>query len=340
MREAMARAEVGDDVFGDDPTVNALQERVASLLGKEAALFVPSGTMANQVALRAQSSHGDEIILHREAHIFEHESGATAALAGLSMRTFDTPDGTLPEEIEPHLHLSDDPHMAPTTIVAWENTQNGCGGVVVPQSNIEAVTSRARGAANNAGRTIRFHLDGARLMNAAVRSGQSAAELASPFDTVSLCLSKGLGAPVGSLVAGDAKSIGRAWRFRKMYGGGMRQVGILAAAGLYALDHHVDRLAEDHRRARRLAEALARHPDVHIDLERVHTNLVYFSLAPDHPLAAHGADGVPALVGRLAERGVQITGDATRMRAVTHLDVDDDAIERAIGLFIDVLARI
>lgn len=337
MRDAMRAAEVGDDVFGDDPTVNLLQDRVAALLGKERALFVPSGTMANQLAVRAQTRHGDEILLHHKAHIYNYESGAAAALAGVSIRTFDTRDGTLPEDIAGHLHLNDDPHFAPTTLVCFENTNNGCGGVVVPQAAIEATAASARAAAGQAGKPIRLHLDGARLFNAAVASGRTVSALAAPFDTVSICLSKGLGAPVGSVLAGDAATIARAYRFRKMYGGGMRQAGVLAAAGLHALEHHVARLADDHRRARRLAEALAAIEGVSVDLDRVQTNLVYFDLAAEHPLASWYSGDTPGVVGRLAEHGVRVVGSPTRLRAVTHLDVDDADIDHAIDVFGRVL---
>ncbi len=330
----MARAPVGDDVFRDDPTVLALEHEVALRLGKESGLFVPSGTMANQLALRSLTRPGDEVLLHHRAHIFNYESGAGAALAGVSLRTFDTADGTLPPEaVAGALHLSDDPHFAPTTLVCFENTNNGCGGRIVPEDNVRAVVDAVRPHG------IRMHLDGARLFNAAVGSGREPAELAAPFDTTSVCLSKGLGAPVGSVLTGDRDIIAAAYRFRKMYGGAMRQAGYLAAAGLYAIAHHVDRLADDHRRAKHLASELAALPAVEVDVDGVHTNLVYFDLDPDHPLASWGDDWTPGLVTSLAERGVAITGSPTRLRAVTHLDVDDDDIERALAAFRDALSR-
>lgn len=337
MRDAMHAAPVGDDVFGDDPTINALQERAAELLGKERALFVPSGTMANQLAIRAQTRHGDEIVLHDKAHIYNYEGGAAAALAGVSMRTFDTSDGSLPTGIRAHLHLNDDPHFAPTSLVCFENTNNGCGGVIVPQDNVEAVAAAARAAADEAGKPMRLHLDGARLFNAAVGAGTDVRTLAAPFDTVSVCLSKGLGAPVGSLLAGDAATIARAYRFRKMYGGGMRQAGVLAAAGLHALEHHVDRLADDHARARKLALALSEIDGVTVDLDRAQTNLVYFDLDGEHPLASWYSGDTPMVVQRLAERGVLVVGSPARLRAVTHLDIDDAALDRAITVFREVL---
>lgn len=334
MRQAMFDAPLGDDVFGDDPSVNALEAEAAELLGKERALFVPSGTMANQLALRAQTRPGDEAVVHAKSHIFNYESGGAPALSGLSLRPIDSADGTLPlDAIDGALHLSDDPHFAPTTLLCLENTVNGCGGVVLPAGYAELATGLVRAHG------IRAHLDGARLMNAVVASRRSAADIAAPFDTVSLCLSKGLGAPVGSVLAGDAPTIKRAWRFRKMFGGGMRQAGVLAAAGRHALRHHVERLADDHRRARELAEALAELPGVRVDLERVQTNLVYFGLDDDHPLARVDEQHRSALVVALAERGVLITGGIHRLRAVTHLDVDDDGLARAIDAFRAVLSR-
>ncbi len=333
MWDAMRAAELGDDVFGDDPTVNALQERVATLLGKERALFVPSGTMANQLAVRAQTQPGDEVVLHHKAHIFNYEGGGASALAGVQLRPIDSPDGTLPVDIEPHLHLSDDPHFAPTSLLCFEDTNNGCGGVVVPPENIAEVTRRARAAAEQAGKTMRFHLDGARLFNAHVASGRPLRDMAAPFDTISVCMSKALGAPLGSVLAGDAATIGRAYRFRKMYGGGMRQAGVVAAAGLFALEHHVAGLADDHRRATALATALDALPSTSVALDRVHTNLVYFDLDPAHAMAQLDDAGQPRLVRALAERGILITGSATRYRAVTHLNVNDAGIDRAIDAF-------
>jgi threonine aldolase len=308
----------------------ALERRVASLLGKEAALYVPSGTMANQLAIRVHTRPGDEVISHAGAHLYNYESGAQAALAGIAIRPIASGDGSLPlEQVRASLHLSDDPHFAPTSLICFENTHNGCGGAVVPPENVTAVAALARA------HDIALHLDGARLMNAAEAAGETPASLAMPFDTVSICLSKGLGAPVGSVLAGPHREITQALRFRKMYGGAMRQAGVLAAAGLYALDHHVERLRDDHRRARRLAEALAVTPGYLIDLAQVQTNLIYFDLDPNHGL---GRAGGSALVVRLAEEGIFITGGAHRLRAVTHLDVDDDGLDRAIASFRRVAA--
>ena len=325
MREVMAQAPVGDDVFRDDPSILDLERRAAALLGKESALFVPSGTMANQLAIRAHTRAGDEVIAHAGCHILNYESGGAAALAGVTIRPVTSADGTLPmEQVLGLIHQTDDPHYAPTTLICMENTHNGAGGRILPEDNWATVTQHARE------RGIATHLDGARLMNAAVGSGRPARELAAPFDTVSLCLSKGLGAPVGSLIAGPSQVIARAYRFRKMYGGGMRQAGILAAAGSHALEHHVERLVEDHRRARQLAESFDRIEGLSVDLESVQTNLVYFDIEAGHPLAKPDPGGAPALVRRLADEGVWITGGAHRMRAVTHLDVDDRDVERTI----------
>ncbi len=332
MLEAMVRAPLGDDVFGDDPTVNRLQTHVAELLGKERALFVPSGTMANQLAVRAHTRAGDEILLHHRSHIYNYEGGGAAALAGVSLRTIKSSDGSLPVDVvDASLHLSTDPHFAPTSLVCFENTNNGCGGVIVPQDNIAAVMQLVGDRAAKSGNTIGFHLDGARLFNAQAASGTPVRELAAGFDTVSICLSKGLGAPVGSVLAGSDALIQRAYRFRKMYGGGMRQAGVLAAAGLHAVEHHVAGLTDDHRRAKELAVGFAAIDGVHVDLESVQSNLVYFDLSADHPLAGIGEDHLPLLVGRLLnEHGVMITGSPTRLRAVLHLGIDDDAVAATI----------
>lgn len=328
MREAMRVAPVGDDVFGDDPTVIALERRVATLLGKEAALYVPSGTMANQLAVRVHCRPGDEAIVHRGCHILNHEGGAAAALSGVTLRTLDSADGSLePEAVQAALQLDDDPHHSPTALVALENTHNACGGVVVPQANAIALAALLRPLG------VKLHLDGARLANAAMASGLSLAELAQPYDSATLCLSKGLGAPMGSLVSGSAEFIAQVRRWRKRFGGGMRQVGIVAAAGLYALDHHVERLADDHRRARCLAEAIAAHPHLSIDLAKVQTNLVYFDVARGNSSGAELALRRVTLVAQLRELGVLIMGGPSRLRAVTHLDIDDAAIDRTIEAF-------
>ncbi|HEY7958008.1 MAG TPA: low-specificity L-threonine aldolase [Polyangia bacterium] len=311
MREAMARAEVGDDVYGEDPTVNRLQERVAALLGKEAALYVPSGTMANQIALYTLTQPGDEVLVSSGAHCMYYESGAAAALSGVQLRELGGPDGRFSvAEVEAAIN-PDNAHYPPTRVIAVENSHNRSGGRIFPEPAIAAIAKLARA------RGIALHLDGARLWNVHAASGRSLADLAAPFDTVSVCLSKGLGAPVGSLVAGSKSLIARAHRRRKMLGGGMRQAGLLAAAGLYALDHHLQRLKDDHENARKIAQAVAGAPGVAIDPATVETNIVVWDLAPEVPLDA------AAFVERARERGVLLNAmGPRRVRAVTHLDVD------------------
>jgi len=308
MREAMARAEVGDDVYGEDPSVNRLQERVAALLGKEAALFFPSGTMANQAALRVHTRPGDVVIAARDAHILRAEAGAASALSGLQIRTLGREGAFGAAEVRAALHPND-VHVAPTTLLAVENTHNAAGGRVFPPGLLAEATAAAREAG------LALHLDGARLWNAAAALGLPLRQLAAPFDTVSVCLSKGLGAPVGSLVAGTRELVDRLHRIRKMYGGGMRQAGVLAAAGLHALDHHLPRLAEDHANAERLARGLAAFGfEVESEPE---TNIVMFRAAEGfHPLAR--------------ERGVLFSGRPGRVRAVTHLDVSRADVEEAL----------
>jgi threonine aldolase len=313
MREAMARAEVGDDVYGEDPTVNRLEARVAALLGKQAALLFPSGTMANQAALRLHTRPGDVVIASRDAHILRAEGGAAAALSGLQIRSIGRRGVFGADDVRAALH-PDDVHVAPTTLLAVENTHNFAGGRVFPTEPLAEATRAAREAG------LALHLDGARLWNAAVALGVEPRVLAAPFDTVSVCLSKGLGAPVGSLVAGSAEQVGRLRRIRKMYGGGMRQAGVLAAAGLVALDQHVARLAEDHENARRLARGLVA-LGFETDAEP-ETNIVMFRAAED------------ATFQRAAgERGVLLSRVGPgRLRAVTHLDVSradvDEALDR------------
>ena len=310
MRAAMAEAPVGDDVFGEDPSVNALEARVAALLGKAAALFVPSGTMANQLAIRVQTEPGDELLCEAEAHPVIYEAGGPALLSGVSVRTVVGQRGQLDPEAVRRAFRPDNVHFSPLRLVAAEDTANRGGGSVHPLERLDGIAA----AAHNGG--ARAHLDGARLMNAVVQSGVSAARRAAGFDTVSLCLSKGLGAPVGSLLAGTAPAIHKARRFRKAFGGGMRQAGILAAAGLYALDHHVDRLADDHRRARALSEALRAAGFEATDPE---TNMVYATVfSSDDALST------------LAEAGVlALAVSPTVPRFVLHLDVDDDGLQRA-----------
>ncbi len=324
MRDAMAHADVGDDVFGDDPTVKQLEQRVAELLGAEAALFVPSGTMANQIALKAHLRPGDEVIVGRDAHCWGHESGALAALAGAQTLILPGPRFTA-SEVRAVFKSGADPYVAPTRVVSVENTHGASGGLVWDPGELAKVVDVARELG------MATHLDGARLWNAAAATGRSEAELARGFDSISVCMSKGLGAPIGSLVAGSKDVITRCHRLRKMHGGGMRQVGILAAAALYALDHHRPRIAEDHANARVLAEALATSSDLRLDPSSVHTNIVMFEVV--HGTAA-------ALIARARERGVLVAsgGPPQRVRAVTHLEIDRDAVTRAAAILVE-LAR-
>jgi threonine aldolase len=316
MREAMAKAEVGDDVYGEDPSVNALQERVAALLGKEAALFFPSGTMANQASLRVHTRPGEIVLASRDCHILKYEGGAASALSGLHIHTLGANGVFDADELRAALPPSD-PHFAPPTLVVIENTHNVAGGAIFPAGALARVIAAAREA------KLALHLDGARIWNAAIASERSPAELAAPFDTVSVCLSKGLGAPVGSLVATSQALAQKLRRVRKQLGGGMRQAGVLAAAGLYALEHHVERLRDDHANARRLAAGLAA---LGFETNAPETNIVLFRTESAQRCAAQARS-----------RGVLIgPRDAFWLRAVTHLDVSsgdvDDALARLRGL--------
>jgi threonine aldolase len=325
MRRAMADAPVGDDVFGDDPTVNAFEAFVADLLGKEAGVFVPSGTMSNQLAIRAQTQPGDDMILHERAHIHRYEGGGAALLSGVTTRTLDSLDGTLPvDELDGRFNDAyADPHQTRSRLVCMENTHNLCGGLVVPQSNVIAVADWARAHG------LAMHLDGARLWNAASETGISEADLAAPFDTVSVCFSKGLGAPIGSMLVGSAEVIHRARRFRKVFGGGMRQAGILAAAAMHAVEHHRANLHADHQRARAFAHAIAGLPGIMVAPDTIQTNLVYFG-AVASAFNTPSTNPADTLTSRLKEHGVLITGNSKGARAVFHLDVDDAGLERAV----------
>ena len=327
MREAMARAPVGDDVYGEDPTVNRLQELAAGLLGKTAALFVPSGTMANQLSLRALSRPGEEVITDGRSHVIRYEQGAGAALSGAQFHWIDGTRGVLaPEQVEAAIRPRD-PHTVQTSLIWLENTHNTGGGTVYPVATINNIRTIAESHG------LPMHLDGARLFNAVVATGVPAAEYARHFETVSFCLSKGLGAPAGSLIAtSDAPLMAKLRRFRRMYGGAMRQAGILAAAGIYALEHNVSRLKEDHEHAQRLAKHLKAIPSVSIDVETVETNILMFEVA--------GVSLTPAeLVERLKRESVLINClGGTTFRAVTHLDVSTDDIDAAALVFRKVLA--
>ena len=325
MRAAMAAAEVGDDQFGEDPTVNRLQERSAGILGKEAALWLPTGTMANQVALRVFTRPGDDVVVSRESHAMWHETGAAAANAGIQFTEVGsagvfTADAFLAAR-KPRGHLL----YPPTTLVQVEDTHNRAGGVVFPPADAAAICAAARE------HEVASYLDGARLFNAAIAGGRAPAELAAPFDLVSIALSKGLGAPGGSVLAGSREVIDAAVRYRRMAGGAMRQVGIFAAAGLYALDHNVDRLADDHANARRIADRLAGSRHVLLDPAAVRTNIVVFGLAEDGPDA-------PTVVARARARGVLVIAFGPRIvRAVAHLDVTDRQCERAGELLLEAI---
>jgi threonine aldolase len=323
MRRAMARAEVGDEQRFDDPTVNDLQERVAALLGKEAALFLPSGTMCNAIGFRLHvRPGGDEVILDRTAHPVQFEAGGPAALAGAMLNALDGEGGIFTAaQVEAAMRPPGDRYGPRSRLVSVEQTTNIGGGRVWPLETIEAVLS----VASRHG--LRSHLDGARLMNAVVASGVPAAAHARGFDTAWIDFTKGLGAPVGAVLAGSRDLIDEAWRYKQMMGGAMRQAGVIAAAALHALDHHVERLADDHANARRLAAGLAEIGGVRIDAERVETNIVVFDV--------HDAFGV---CGRLWELGVQVAPFGPgRLRAVTHLDVDAADIDQALAAFRQVL---
>jgi threonine aldolase len=325
MRRAMVEAEVGDDVFGDDPTINRLQERVAQLLGKEAAIFVPSGSMANQTSIRAQTEAGDEVIAHFDSHIYHYEAGGPSGLSGVSLRLLQGDRGQFDAAAVRGAIRPPDSHFPQSRLIVVENTQNRGGGSVWPVERIREI----RAVADEHG--LRMHLDGARLMNACVATGCKPTDYTRYFDTVSMCFSKGLGAPVGSAVASTKETIKRVHRFRKMFGGGMRQAGILAAAALHALDHHVDRLAEDHANAKRLANAIANMNGLLIDPKTVETNIVYFDVPESTGTAKSVCDS-------LREQGVWMMAiSPQRVRAVTHLDVHTAGIDRAIAALHKVL---
>jgi threonine aldolase len=316
MREAMMGAEVGDDVLDHDPTTQRLEERVAAILGKEAALFFPSGVQANQTALAVHGRPGTEVVLEAGAHIFNYEEGAGAALSGLQLRPVPAEGGLLTADLVREAIRPDSPYIHPTSLIALENTHNGAGGRILPFHAMQEIRALAREAG------LPIHLDGARLWHACAETGLSPADYGSLADTVMVCLSKGLGAPVGSLLAGPGDFMDRAWRIRRRLGGGMRQSGFLAAAGLHALDHHRERLADDHARARTLAEGAARIPGISVVAPE--TNIVMLDLNA----SALSADGVLAA---LAVEGVlMVRFGPRRLRAVTHLNVDDAGIEQAL----------
>jgi threonine aldolase len=317
MRAAMAAAEVGDDVAGEDPTVNALEARIAEMLGKEAAVFVPSGTMSNQLAVRVHCGPGDEFLCDANCHIYNYEQAAYAQLFGIAAQPVEGDYGVLRlEQLVDRIRPEND-HAVRTRLVCLENTHNRGAGRVLPYDGVVEI---CRWAAEN---VLARHLDGARLFNAAIASGIPAREWSAHFDTVSVCFSKGLGAPVGSALCGTSESIDKARRVRKALGGGMRQAGIIAAGALYALDHHIDRLAEDHEKARLLANAIRETPGLTLDPDIVETNIVIFKIAPQLGTAAE-------FVARLKDEGILLYDVGRyRIRAVTHLDVTMEQTKRA-----------
>ena len=330
MREAMYRAEVGDDVYGEDPSINRLEELAAEKVGKEAAVFVPSGTMGNAIALLTHCRRGDEIIMGDRSHTYLYEVGGHARLNGSSARPVPTlADGTLDREKLAHAFLGDDVHEARTSLLTIENTHNMVGGRVLAPETLRELAAPARQ------RGIPVHMDGARVFNAAIALGSPASALAAEVDSVMFCLSKGLSAPVGSMLAGSSAFIAEARRGRKLLGGGMRQAGILAAAGIVALTEMVDRLAEDHANARRLAEGLANIPGIAIAPETVETNILFFGV--------QGADGNPGdvtpLVVSAAREGVLLSGgDDGRIRAVTHYGITAEDVDRALSIIAHAMA--
>jgi threonine aldolase len=328
MRRAMAEAAVGDDVYGEDPTIQQLEKRTAEVLGKEAALFVPSGTMANQVAIGVHASPGDEVLCEATAHVYVWEGGGIARLSGATTRTIVGDRGLLaPSDFHDKIRNHHDHHYVRTRLVCLENTHNRGGGTVYPIETVAAISAWARGNG------IAMHLDGARLWNAVVASGISAAEWSAHFDTVSVCFSKGLGAPVGSAVAGTAEAIRKAHRLRKVFGGGMRQGGIIAAGALHALENHVERLAEDHANAQILARAVEETEGLRLESGPVETNLVWIAVDPALGTAAE-------LVNTLRAEGVLISAlGAQVLRCCTHLDVSRDDVERAAERIRELASR-
>ncbi|QPD05039.1 MAG: L-allo-threonine aldolase [Candidatus Nitrospira kreftii] len=328
MRKAMARADVGDDVYGEDPTVNRLQDMAANMLGKRFALFVPSGTMANQLAIRSQAQPGQEIIVESKSHIVRYEQGAAGALAGVQLHWIYGERGVMSAEQVEAAIRPNDPHSVTTALICLENTHNAGGGTIYPLSTIERIRTIA------VRHRIPMHLDGARLFNAVAATTLPPTVYAQHFETVSICLSKGLGAPVGSLLlSNDQQVIDRARRFRRMYGGGMRQAGIIAAAGIYALERHITRLKTDHEHAKKLARLLQQIPAIQIVPQHVETNIVIFDIIDEQRTPTE-------LVAALKDHGVLInTLGGNTYRAVTHLNIAGKQIDEAAGIFTKVLSR-
>jgi threonine aldolase len=326
MRKAMYNAEVGDDVFKEDPTVNKLEEYAAELLGKEAALFVPSGVMGNQICLNVLTNPGDEVICERDSHIFNYESGSPAALSGIQLHPIEGKLGIFtPEQVEPIIRPSDAYYMPRTKVIEVENTHVRAGGTIWPIENIISLKKLVQKY------NLKYHLDGARIWNASAATGITVKEYASHFDSISCCLSKGLGAPIGSIIGGSKDFIREAYRVRKSWGGGMRQAGVIAAAGLYALQNNIHRLAEDHVNAKYLAEKLAEQNNVEINLQAVHTNIVTFK-----PLKHK----VVEVIETCKLNGLLISeGKPGWLRAVTHLDVNLEQIKKAVEIIYKVFKQ-
>ncbi len=327
MRRAMAEAEVGDDVYGEDPTVNQLQARAAEIFGREAALFVPSGSMGNLIAIKVWTHHGNEVICEERAHINQYELASMSAIAGCMPRTTTAPDGILNWQLIEPLIRPRIYYRAQTGLVALENTNNTAGGTIYPPEVVEEICDRAHDAG------LPAHLDGARIFNAAVALERSVAELTRKFDSVMFCLSKGLGAPVGSMLVGSREFIEKAHVYRKLFGGGMRQVGVLAAAGLVALEKSRAKLERDHQNARYLAEGLAKIPGISLDPKKVHTNIVVFDVRG----TGRTAEEICAELGK--RRVLAGPRDKYAIRMVTHYDADRPGIERALAALREIARR-
>lgn len=321
MRKAMMNADVGDDVFGEDPTVNALQKKCAELTGKESALFVPSGCMANQLAIKSQTNPSDEIILESESHILNYETAGPSFISGVQVLSVKGEKGILKADVIKKYIRPDAYYFPRTALITVENTHNRAGGVIYPIEEIKKISKLAMNE------KIRTHFDGARIFNAYVETGISVKEYSSYFDSISFCFSKGLGAPVGSILCSDAETISKAHKFRKILGGGMRQAGILAAAAVYALDNNVERLREDHKKAKYFAENISKLNGIEVDISTVQTNIVIFELRrPDMTIGDFKE--------KLKSNGVLISdGSYGNLRAVFHLDVNDSDSEKAIEIF-------
>lgn len=327
MRHAMSNAVVGDDVFGEDPTINRLQEKIADLTGKEAALFVTSGTQGNQIAINVHTNPGQEIIVDRNSHIFNYESGSPAMLSGVQLYPVDAREGKIsPLDIDTAIRPDDD-HYPQSGLICLENTLNRGGGTVVGIDIFRAIREKANHY------KLPVHLDGARLWNACIADQRSVKDYCQYVDSVSLCFSKGLGAPVGSILAGTRSFIKKAHYYRKAYGGGLRQGGILAAAAIYAVDHHFSRLAEDHARARQLAEGIAGLPGISVDIDKVQSNILIFKMDP-------GVMAVAGMLSALQESGILMLQMGPHLiRAVTHLHITDADIDRSISAFQKILGK-